>query len=284
MIQIGTYNYLRVKKASSDELILTDGDQEAVLPVLKGDEALEEGEELFVFCFHHKDGRIFTTRKRPYAAVGDFAFLKVTDQTDNGSFLDIGIEKDLFVPASKQRNPLQLGQEYVVFIYLDEDGKLTASTWLEDNIDTDLTDLEEGDQVSLLISDKSDLGYSAIINNKYMGLLYADEVYEELTIGESRAGYIKKIRTDINKIDLSLRPIGFDFILDSRDMVLDILKENGGVLSLGDKSSPEEIRQQLKMSKKAFKQVIGGLYKHRLITLSDHEIRLVKEENDPDSE
>ena len=113
-----------------------------------------------------------------------------------------------------------------------------------------------------------------------MGLLYADEVYEDLAIGELRSGYIKKIRADINKIDLSLRPIGFDFILDSRDVVLDILKENDVVLSLGDKSSPEEIRQQLKMSKKAFKQVIGGLYKHRLITLSDHEIRLVKGAND----
>ena len=284
MIQIGTYNYLRVKKSNSEELTLTDGDQDAVLPMLKGEEQIEEGGELFVFCFHHQDGRIFATQKRPYAAFGDFAFLKVTDQTENGSFLDIGIEKDLFVPASKQRNPLLLGKEYVVYIYLDDDGKLTASTWLEDNIDTDLTDLEEGDQVTLLISDKSELGYSAIINNKHLGLLYLDEVYEELGIGQTRVGYIKKIRTDINKIDLSLRPIGFDFILDSRESMLDILKENGGVLNLGDKSSPEEIRQQLKMSKKAFKQVIGGLYKQRLITLADHEIRLVIEQSDSEAE
>ena len=202
----------------------------------------------------------------------------MVDQTDNGSFLDLGIEKDLFLPASKQRRPIELGKEYVVFIYVDDnDGKLTASTWLEDNIETDLSDLEEGDQVSLLISEKSELGYSAIINNKYMGLLYADEVYEELRVGESRSGYIKKIRADINKIDLSLRPIGFDFILDSRDIVLDILKENGGILNLGDKSSPEEIRQRLKMSKKAFKQVIGGLYKQRLIALSDYDIKLLPE-------
>ena len=107
-----------------------------------------------------------------------------------------------------------------------------------------------------------------------MGLLYRNEVYEELEIGESRVGYIKKIRPEDNKVDLSLRPLGFDFILDSRDAVLDLLKETGGVLALGDKSSPDDIRQQLKMSKKAFKQVIGGLYKQRLITISDHEIRL----------
>ena len=282
MIQIGTYNYLKVKNTTPEGLILTDGEQDALLP--ETPEA-EPGEELFVFVYHHKDGRLMATSKRPYAAVGDFAFLKVVDETDNGSFMDIGIDKDLFVPSNKQEHPLQLGKQYVVYVYIDKhDGKLTATTWLDDKVDTDLSDLEEGDEVSLLICDTSDLGYSAIINNKYMGLLYRNEVYEELEIGESRVGYIKKIRPEDNKVDLSLRPLGFDFILDSRDSVLDILKESGGVINLGDKSSPEEIRQQMKMSKKAFKQVIGGLYKQRLITISDHEIRLVPEQHDPEGE
>ena len=282
MIQIGTYNYLKVKNTTPEGLVLTDGEQDALLPE-KHD--AEEGEELFVFVYHHKDGRVMATSKRPYAAVGDFAFLKVVDETDNGSFMDIGIDKDLFVPANKQEHPLQLGKKYVVYVYLDKhDGKLTATTWLDDKVETDLSDLEEGDEVSLLICDTSDLGYSAIINNKYMGLLYRNEVYEELEIGESRVGYIKKIRPEDNKVDLSLRPLGFDFILDSRDSVLDILKESGGVIGLGDKSSPEDIRQQMKMSKKAFKQVIGGLYKQRLITIADYEIRLVPEQHDHEAE
>jgi len=285
MIKIGTYNYLKVKQTGTEGLILTDGEEEALLPVQQSPQNAEIGEELLVFVYHHKDGRLVATSKRPYACVGDFAFLKVVDQTDNGTFLDLGIDKDLFIPSNKQKYTLEIGKSYVIYVYLDKlDGKLSATTWLEDKVETDLSGLEEGDEVNLLIFDSSDMGYSAIINNKYMGLLYRNEVYEELEIGDTRVGYIKKIRDDINKIDLSLRQVGFDFILDSRDIVLNILKENGGVLDLGDKSSPEEIRDRLKMSKKAFKQVIGGLYKQRLITMSDYEVQLVPEVKDPEAE
>ena len=283
MIKIGTYNYLKVKNTSPEGLILTDGEQEVLLPDSK--QAAEIGEELLVFVYHQKDGNIIATSKRPYACAGDFAFLKVVDKNASGTFMDLGIDKDLFIPSEKQLYPLEKGKKYVVYVYLDKlEGKLTATTWLEDKAETDLRNLEEGDEVSLMIYDKSDLGYSAIINNKYIGLLYRNEVYEELEIGESRVGYIKKIREENNKIDLSLRQVGFDFILDSRDVVLNILKKNGGVLNLGDKSSPDEIRDRLKMSKKAFKQVIGGLYKQRLITMTENEIRLVPEEKDLEAE
>ncbi len=283
MIKIGTYNYLKVKNTSPEGLILTDGEQEVLLPDFK--QSAEIGEELLVFVYHQKDGGIIATSKRPYACAGDFAFLKVVDKNASGTFMDLGIDKDLFIPSEKQLYPLEKGKRYVVYVYLDKlEGKLTATTWLEDKVETDLSHLEEGDEVSLMIYDKSDLGYSAIINNKYIGLLYRNEVYEELEIGESRVGYIKKIREENNKIDLSLRQVGFDFILDSRDVVLNILKKNDGVLNLGDKSSPEEIRDRLKMSKKAFKQVIGGLYKQRLITMTENEIRLVPEEKDLEAE
>ena len=283
MIKIGTYNYLKVKSTSAEGIILSDGEQDVLLPDHQN--KAELGEELLVFVYHQKDGSIIATSKRPYACAGDFAFLKVVDKSPAGTYLDLGIDKDLFIPSNKQLYPLEVGKRYVVYVYLDKlDGKLTATTWLEDKVDTDLSDLEEGDEVSLLIYDKSDLGYSAIINNRYMGLLYRNEVYEDLEIGETRVGYIKKIRLDTNKIDLSLRQVGFDFILDSRDVVLDLLKTNDGVLSLGDKSSPDEIRDQLKMSKKAFKQVIGGLYKQRLITMSDYEIRLVPPTIDKEAE
>jgi uncharacterized protein len=285
MIEIGTYNYLKTKHKTGEGLILKDDQQDVLLPAHEVPKDLDYNEELFVFVYHHKDGRLVATTKRPYACVGDFALLKVVDKTENGAFMDLGIDKDLFIPSNKQKHPLEAGKKYVVYVYLDEhNGKLIGSTWLEDFVETDFEDLEEGDEVSLLIADETELGYSAIINNKYIGLLYHNEVYEDLEIGELRQGYIKKIREADHKIDLSLRQIGFDFILDSKETLLEILKENNGVLNLGDKSSPEEIRQRLKMSKKAFKQVIGGLYKERLITLSDHEIRLLPKEQEEDAE
>lgn len=284
MINIGTYNYLTVKNISANGTLLTDGELD--IPLMDSiSQQPEIGDEVFVFVYHHKDGRIIATGKRPFACVGDFAYLKVVDATDTGSFLDLGLDKDLFIPLSKQKHPLELGKSYVVHVFFDQqEGKLTASTRLEDYIDTDLIDLEEGDEVNLLVFDKSELGYSAIFNNRYMGLLYRNEVYENLQVGDTRVGYIKKIRDDINKVDLSLRQQGFEFILDSKDVILDLLKENGGVLELGDKSSPEEINARLKMSKKAFKQIIGGLYRQRLITMTEYEIRLVPEERDLEAE
>ncbi len=281
-MRIGSYNHLRLIRSTTEGLMLSDGVDEALLPQGQVPLHLNLEEELLVFVYHHKDGRMVATTKQPYACVGDFAFLKVIDKTDTGVYLDLGIDKDLFVPP-KEGLHLEQGRSYVVFIYLDEvTGRITGTTRLEDYTEADFTDLEEGDEVSLLIYAISDLGYSAVIDNRYMGLLYRDEVYEKLDIGDTRIGYTKKIRNDIEKIDLSLRQIGFDFILNSKDALLNVLKENGGVLHLGDKSTPDAIRDELKMSKKAFKQVIGGLYKQKLITISDYEIRLVRPNKETD--
>jgi predicted RNA-binding protein (virulence factor B family) len=190
--------------------------------------------------------------------------------------LNLGIDKDVFVPKKEQKHPMDLGEKYVVYIYLDDHAnRLLASSRLNNFIGELDADLEEGDEVALLISEKTDLGYNAVINNRHIGLLYHNEIYETLQPGDKRRGYIKKIREE-NKIDLSLQPIGFDHILQLRNSLVQVIKDNNGVLPLGDKSSPEEIQQKLKISKKAFKKAIGGLYKERLITLSDHEIRLVQ--------
>ncbi len=279
MIQTGSYNTLRVKRIGYDGIILTDGETEVVYPEDSQLAAVQAGDELFVFVYHDKEGRLVATSDRPLACVGDFACLEVVGETDKGAFIDIGIDKDVFVPKREQKRPMHRGEKHVVFLYLDErDERICASSWLEDYADHNVSDLEEGEEVSLLIADRSDLGYNAIINNKYIGLLYHNELYEALEMGEMRQGYVKKIREN-QKVDLSLRPIGFDFILESKDVVLDVLRKNGGVLKLGDKSAPEDVRHQLKMSKKAFKQVIGGLYKQRLIEISDYEIKLLEEEN-----
>jgi hypothetical protein len=184
----------------------------------------------------------------------------------------------VFIPGNEQKRPMKIGQKYVVFLYNDEKTeRITASSYLNDFINQDEHDFEEGDEVRLLITDESDLGFSAVINQRYMGLLYRNEVFEDLKPGDQKRGFIKKIREG-NKIDLSLQVIGFKHILDLKDSLMADLQHNNGSILLGDKSSPEDIYNRLKISKKAFKKAIGSLYKERLILISDHEIKLVPKE------
>ncbi|MHB1180065.1 MAG: CvfB family protein [Daejeonella sp.] len=275
MIDIGKFNELRFIKKTDAGLILTDGEKEVLLPYIHAPEGVQAGDNLHVFVYIHSDGRLMATTETPLATVGEFALLTVVDQNEQGVFMDMGIGKDVFVPEHEQKRPMQIGKKYVVFLYTDEkNDRITASSKLADFIDQDEHDLEEGDEVTLMITEESDLGYSAIINQKYMGLLYHNEVFEDLQPGDIKRGFIKKIREG-NKIDLSLQVIGFRHILDLKDSLMIDLQENNGSILLGDKSSPEDIYNRLKISKKAFKKAIGSLYKERLIEVSDYEIKIV---------
>ena len=275
MIDVGKFNELRFIKKTDTGLILTDGEKEVVLPIVHAPQEAEPGDNLHVFVYIHSDGRLMATTETPIAMVDEFAFLEVVDVNETGAFMNMGIGKDVFVPEREQKRPMKIGQKHVVFLYTDErNERITASSRLTDFIDQDLHDLEEGDEVSLLIFDESDLGYSAIINQKFAGLLYHNEVFESLQAGDVRRGFVKKIREE-NKIDLSLQVIGFRHILDLKDTLLLELRENGGIINLGDNSSPEDIYNQLKISKKAFKKAIGSLYKERLVVVSDDSVKLV---------
>lgn len=275
MIEIGKYNELRFIKKTDAGLILTDGEKEVLLTYVHAPEGVEAGDNLHVFVYIHSDGRLMATTETPAAMVDEFAFLEVVDENEQGVFMNMGIGKDVFVPEREQKRPMKIGQKYVVFLYTDErNDRITASSRLADFVEQDEHDLEEGDEVSLLITEESDLGFSAVINQKYMGLLYHNEVFEELQPGDIKRGFVKKIREG-NKIDLSLQVIGFRHILDLKDILIGELRENGGIIRLGDKSSPEDIYNQLKISKKAFKKAIGSLYKERLIEISDHEVKLI---------
>lgn len=275
MIDIGKFNELRFIKKTDAGLILTDGEKEVLLPYIHAPEGVQAGDNLHVFVYIHSDGRLMATTETPLATVGEFALLTVVDQNEQGVFMDMGIGKDVFVPEREQKRPMQIGKKYVVYLYTDEkNDRITASSKLADFIDQDEHDLEEGDEVTLMITEESDLGYSAIINQKYMGLLYHNEVFEDLHPGDIKRGFIKKIREG-NKIDLSLQVIGFRHILDLKDSLMIDLQENNGSILLGDKSSPEDIYNRLKISKKAFKKAIGSLYKERLIEVSDYEIKIV---------
>lgn len=275
MIAIGQYNDLRIVSKTDNGLILTDGDKEVLLPYAVVPPNTEIGDNINVFVYIHKDGNLIATTKRPYACVGDFAFLTVIDESQDGVFMDLGIGKDVYVPQKEQKRPMSKGDRHVVYVFLDErNDRMVASSRLTNFVEEEDIDLEEGDEVSLLIVDRSDLGFNAIIDNKYIGLLYSNELFDELQPGEIRKGWVKKIRVE-GKIDLSLQPIGYGHILDSKEVLYDELKASDGIIRLGDKSSPEDIYQRFKISKNAFKKTIGALYKERRITISDHEIRIL---------
>jgi predicted RNA-binding protein (virulence factor B family) len=275
MIAIGKYNQLRVAAKNSQGLSLTDGSEEVLLPLLEVSDDLAFGDDVDAFVYLNKDGNTVATLKEVFATADEFAYLQVVSVNDSGAFLDIGTDKDVFVPSKEQKRPMELGESYVVFVYLDEfSSKLLASSKVDQFVEHHNFDFEEGDAVDLLIVDKSDLGYNAIINNEFIGLLYHNEVFSNIEPGQRTTGWIKTIRID-GKIDLTLQPSGFGHILETKDYILEELKVVGEI-NLGDKSSPEEIYNRFQVSKSAFKKAIGGLYKERLITLSDYQIKLVK--------
>ncbi|WP_113639419.1 CvfB family protein [Nubsella zeaxanthinifaciens] len=275
MIAIGKYNQLRVAAKNSQGLSLTDGTTEVLLPINEVTDDIALGDEVDAFVYLNKDGNTIATLKEVFATADEFAYLQVVSVNDSGAFLDIGTDKDIFVPTRDQKRPMELGESYVVYVYLDEfSNKLLASSKVDQFVGTDNYEFEEGDTVDLLIVDKSDLGYNAIINNEFIGLLYHNEVFSTVEPGQRTTGWIKTIRID-GKIDLTLQPSGFGHILETKDYILEELKVVGEI-NLGDKSSPDEIYNRFQVSKSAFKKAIGGLYKERLITLSDYQIKLVK--------
>ncbi|WP_036678281.1 CvfB family protein [Daejeonella oryzae] len=274
-MEIGNYNELRYIKKTDSGLILTDGEKEVILPYNHAPAEANIGDNLHVFVYVHADGRLFATTQTPLACVGDYAFLQVVDENENGAFLSLGIDKDVFVHQRDQKRPMKMGGKYVVYIFLDDNDRISGSSKVAEFVEVEDIDLEVADEVNLLIFDQSDLGFSAIVNQKYAGLLYHNEVFEELQPGDVKRGFVKKI-TEGNKIDLSLQVIGFKHILDLKESIMLDLKESGGILALGDKSSPDEIYTRLKISKKAFKKTIGSLYKERLVEISDFEVKLVK--------
>ncbi|TCC89286.1 RNA-binding protein [Pedobacter frigiditerrae] len=275
MIEIGKFNDLRIVAKNSDGLSLSDGDREILLPYSDVPKNAELGDTLKVFAFVNKDGNTIATTQTALAEIESFACLTVVDSSEDGAYLDLGIGKDIYVPVREQKRPMHKGESYVVYVYLDENNqRMLASSRLDKFIDEEYFDFDEGDEVSLLICDKTDLGFNAIINNRNIGLLYHNELFANLQPGEKRKGWIKKIRIE-GKIDLSLQPLGYSHILDTKDVILKELKENGGKIALGDKSTPDEIYDRFQISKSAFKKATGGLYKERIISISDYEIKIV---------
>lgn len=275
MIHLGQLNTLEILRETPPGLFLGDEEgNEILLPNKYVPTSFEIGDKLSVFAYLDSHERPVTTTLKPYMKVNEFALLRVTALSDYGAFLDWGLEKDLFVPFKEQARDMQEGKWYVVYCYLDEEtNRLVGSSKTNKYLSNEELTVERFDEVDLIVSRFTDLGVEMIINQQHKGLVYEDEIYKDLKLGERLKGVVKKIRED-NKIDLSLQHIGYKNIEPSAQIVLDALQRNKGTLPLHDKSDPEEIKRRLGMSKKSFKKAIGSLYKQEQILIKENGIEL----------
>lgn len=276
MIEIGKMNTMKVVKEVDFGLYLDGGDLgEILLPTRYVPAGTEVDHYLDVFVYIDSEDRLIATNIEPLAQVGDFASLKVAQITSVGAFLDWGIMKDLLVPFSEQREEMHEGVSYFVYVYLDEETeRVVATTKTNRFLDNVPAEYQEGQEVDLIIGYNTDLGTNVVINGLHSGLLYANEIFQPIKPGQKIKGYIKKLRED-EKIDVSLQKSGYERITGLAGEILRKLESNGGFLEANDKSSPESIKHIFGVSKKAFKQAVGALYKDRLITIESNGIRLV---------
>ncbi|MBN2652113.1 MAG: GntR family transcriptional regulator [Spirochaetales bacterium] len=274
MAELGKMNDLEVLRKVTIGYYL-DGENlgEILLPNNEADKGIKVGDKTTVFIYKDSEDRIIATSQRPFACVGEFANLEVIAKDTVGAFLDWGLKKNLLLPYSEQKLMIEVGKKYLVYLYVDNSDRIAATTKINKFLKGPAPDFKVGDEVSIIIAKKTDLGWSAIINNLCTGLLYENEVYVKLSTGEKNTAYIKRIRDD-GKIDLSLNKIGYDNIEDASEIILNLIKQKNGKLFITDKSSPEEIKNLLGLSKKAFKKAVGKLYKEKKIILSDKFIEL----------
>ncbi|MFH1319201.1 MAG: S1-like domain-containing RNA-binding protein [Bacteroidota bacterium] len=277
MIEIGKYNKLRILRHTSVGLYLGDeSGEDVLLPNKYCPESFNLEDEIEVFVYLDYAERKIATNLTPKIFLNEFSLLKVTAVTDVGAFLDWGLEKGLIVPFNEQRQKMEEGRWYVVYMDLDKKtDRLYASNKIEKLLQNEVLTIEEGEEVELLVLQKTDIGFSVIVNNTHKGLIFENEIFKELNIGDKLNGFVKKIRED-KKIDISIHPIGYDNFNDSNsEIVYHTLMENKGFLAITDKSSPDEIYSQFGISKKAFKKAIGALYKQRKVTIQPKGIKLI---------
>lgn len=276
MIALGEYNDLEILRDTTVGLFLGDDEgNDVLLPNKYVPKEFEIGDFIKVFCYLDHEERIVATTLEPYVMVGQFKLLQVVEVNEYGAFMDWGLEKHLLVPFREQRHKMQEGQWYVIYCYLDEKtDRLVASNKLDKFLSNEELTVNVLEKVDLVVTRLTDLGWEAIINNRHKGLVYANEIYRKVAVGDQLEGYIKHIRED-NKIDISLQPIGYKGLEPAADLIYQQLLAHDGFLPLHDKSDPEDIKRILQMSKKIFKKGIGVLYKERKIKIGTSGIQLV---------
>lgn len=288
MLRLGQKNKLKAAWRVDFGMYLEGGGYEGkiLLPERYVPDDLEVGDEIEVFLYLDNEERLIATTLEPKAMVGDFAYLEVAWVNEYGAFLDWGLMKDLFCPFREQKRRMEKGRSYIVHVHVDEESyRIMASAKIEKFLqpvplpvkgkkDGNDDALHVGQQVELLVWQKTDLGFKVIIDNKYAGLLYDTQVFRRLHTGDSVKGFISRIRPD-GKVDCALQMGGHQHTVDFADKLLRYLETQGGRCRLGDKSDAEEIRDQFGVSKRTYKQAVGDLYKRRLIRITENGIELV---------
>ncbi|MEE1091914.1 MAG: S1-like domain-containing RNA-binding protein [Prevotella sp.] len=275
-IRLGDYNLMTVVKEVDFGVYLDGGEMgEILLPARYVPEGCKPGDELDVFLYLDNEERLVATTLRPLAKVGDFACLEVAWINRYGAFLNWGLMKDLFCPFREQKKTMEIGKSYVVHVHVDDDSyRIMASARVERYFSQERPTYNSGDEVDLMIWQKTELGFKVIVDNKFPGLIYKDQIFKAVRTGDRMRGYIQEVRPD-GKIDVSLQPAGRRQTEEFSDTLLKYIKDNGGRCALGDKSPAEDIYQEFGVSKKVFKKAVGDLYKKRLITIGDEGLTLV---------
>ncbi|KAF3977868.1 MAG: GntR family transcriptional regulator [Methylococcales symbiont of Iophon sp. n. MRB-2018] len=281
MIKIGKFNKLKVIKLHKKNIYLDAGDSiEILLEKTETPTQCEIGDKLNVFVYGDIKSGLKATIQTPYAQVDDIAWLKVKEINNTGAFLDWGLSKDLLLPYGEQTQKVAEGRSCLVKLFLDKENRITASMLLDDFIQDEAFYFKEGQKVEIIIADETDLGRKAIVNNQFWGVLYKNEIFQRLRKGQKTTAYIKKIRED-NKLDLVFQMAKFGEKVDSvTKKILAKLEAQDGIILINDKSHPDDIYKAFAVSKKVFKQSIGGLYKQRIILINKTGISLLNKKDE----
>jgi len=276
MIQIGRINNLKAHiKTEAGMLLIDYSKNEVLLPEQYVPSNLKVNDPIEVFVYRDSDDWLVATTNKPLIELDNFGLLEAKEATNFGAFMDYGVDKDLLVPFKEQSTKIEAGKSYVVFMFLDEDtNRLIGSTKIQKFLNNEFLEIKEGEEVDLIVFEDSPLGYFVVVNNYYKGLIYHNEVFKKINVGDRLKGYVKKIKEN-HEVDISLQKLGFENVLSNTEFILDYLKKHQGFINLTDNSSPEEISAMLNMSKKTFKKSIGILYRQQLINIAKDGVHLI---------
>jgi len=279
---IGHSHHLSVTRTASDTVWLEVADTnsavtEIPLPIDEAPQA-RTGDKLHVFVYPDSQANPVATMQMPLAQLGECACLNVRATTEHGAFLEWGIGKDLFLPFNEQRRPVQEGRKECILIYLDNSGRLAATSQLDKHLSETDEGFEAWQRVSILIYQRTDLGFKAVIENRAIGLLYKDEIFSDIKVGQTTTGYIKRLRHD-HRIDLALQPTSHQLKAELTDVIIQYIKAHDGVSLITDKSAPDDIYATFGVSKKNFKRALSALYKQRRIVIETDRVLLAGKGN-----
>lgn len=276
MIKIGEYNDLDIIREAPQGVYLADAEgNEVLLPNKYVPESFQIWETLNVFVYLDHEERPVATTLKPFIHLNEFAYLRCMVVNEVGAFMDWGLEKQLFVPFKEQARPMKEGNWYIVYMYMDEKtNRLTGSSKTRKHLSNENITVKKFDKVDVLVTHLTEKGANVIINQKHEGLIYIENIFEDIRTGDRMEAYIKKVRDD-GKIDVVIQPEGYKSIEPNAEFIYEELKAAGGFLPLHDKSTPEEIKNQLGLSKKLFKKAIGALYKDKMIAIKEDGIELI---------